>query len=335
MPGPPKLPLPVEPAPPVLIAQETTAHGAADLAESALWRYHLRYWHEHAAQDEVFVTASFNIAPPHETTTVADAAPPRIDDRLSAQLVYSDDSERIEALRLTREDGEPGSAGRWPYAEHLSSGGPIVALGNGTGDGTVRTYAFDPPMVSEGWSNTIGLTWDALDLAHSQNARASLCVVRNRGLVAEGATTDVVYRTATVDAPDVATPLNRWLQDVDISDLGDTVEAALEAAFCVLFGERRIGQQVTLGLYYGYQPFPQTGSDAAPMMTVPVAMVPHLPIAAETAAQIAATLAAWKEENQPVTMGGHWLFSLALFSQVDTRTPLALLELGSLVYRLR
>jgi hypothetical protein len=329
------LPLLVEPAPPTLGPQDATAQGAADLAETALWRYHLRYWHEHAAQDEVIVTVSFNIAPSDDEMNIPADDTPRVNCVLAAQLDYSDDGERIEALRLTRAHDEPGPAGRWPCADYRSSAGLIVDLGNGTGDGTVRTYAFDPPMLSEGWPG-IGLIWSDLDVTCAQNARASLAVVRNRGLGDHDAPADeVVYRTATVDALDVVTPFNHWPQDIDISGLGDSVEAALDATFTALFGDRRIGQRATLGLSYGYQLLPAADSDAGPMTYLPVALYPNQPITATTATQIASTLAAWKEANNPATTGSEWLFSLVLFSQVDTRAPRSLLELGRLVYRMR
>lgn len=325
-------PLLVEPAMPSLEAQDATAQGAADLAETACWRYHLRYWHEHAAQDEVIVTASFNIPPPSddETTTAPTDAPLHFDRVLVAQLVYSDDGGHVQALRLTREHGEDGTPANWPCTACGSSSGVLVDLGNGAGEGAVRTYAIDPPLMSEGW-HRIGLAWDNLDVTHTQNARASLAVVRNRGLGSD----DIVYRRSTVDARDVVTPFNCWPQEIDISDLGDTVDAALDAAFAALFGDRRIGQPVTLGLSYGYQLPPAADADTALTMYVPVGEYPNVRIAATTAAQIAAQLAAWRGAAQPPTTGGVWAFSLAQFSQVDTGTPQPLLDLARLLYRLR
>ncbi|WP_313913378.1 hypothetical protein [Tahibacter sp.] len=96
-------PLLWEPAPPGIETQGASAQGAANLAETALWRYHLCYWHEHRAQDEVIVTVSFNGDPLSDTTVAPDGAPPRIDYQLTVQLDFSDDGESIEALRLTRE----------------------------------------------------------------------------------------------------------------------------------------------------------------------------------------------------------------------------------------
>jgi len=401
------LPLRAYPAMPALAEQGAVAQGAADLAETALWRYHLRYSHEHAAQDDVIVTASFNIAPPMsdvlatgrtdiaaslarydhaagalwsklayyddplagDAATAANAAasfadlvdavatdwagywaplaqatskagdvidgvPARADYRFSAQLDYSSDGERIEALRLTRDQATPGPSGDWPNADYRSPAGLVVELGNGSGDAAVRTYVFDPPAPAAAWAS-IGLTWADLNVASVQNARASLAVVRNRDLNPDAATAeDFVYRSATVDAATIVTPLNSWPQGIDISSLGVTVEAAIDAAFTTLFGAQRIGQPVTMGLYYGYQLVPAATPDAALATYLPVGLYPNQAITATTATEIAAALDTWKRVNQPATTGGEWAFSLVLFSQVETRAQRPLLSLDRLVYRL-
>jgi hypothetical protein len=326
----------VEPAPPALVAQDASAQGAADIAETALWRYHLRYWHEHMAQDEVFVTVSLNLLPASDESVIAtDCAPPRADYRLSARLLYSDDGERIEALLLTRETDEPVSATSWPHADYQPSSGLSVELDNGAGDGLVRLYAFEPAVPSEG-ERVIGLTWGGLNVTAAQNACAALAVVRNRGLgTGDASEDDLVYRTATVYASSVVTPANRWPQDMDISHLGDTVDAALAALFAALFRDRQIGQRVMMELHYGYLLLPQAELDTAPRVYVPVGLYPSLSITLETAAQIAWTLSTWKDTHKPVATGGEWLFSLALLSQIDPHARQPLLNLARLVYRLR
>lgn len=328
-------PLLWEPAPPGIETQSASAQGAADLAETALWRYHLRYWHEHRAQDEVIVTASFNSVPPSDTAVAADGAPTSVDYRLTAQLDFSVDGESIEALRLTREPDEALPAGRWPRVDYRTSDGAINDLGNGVGEGGERTYAFDPPAPY--WpSQSIGLTWHGLDVAGLQNARASLVAVRNRGLRDQDPDVEtIVYRTANVQAPTVVMPHNRWPDDIDISALGDTAEAALDAAFTTLFGRHRIGQRLVMKLSYGYSLLPDTGSDAAPMVYLPVGLSTIRPITAQTSAQVAEVLTAWKAANDPPTVRGEWVISLAQFPQIDTAAAHPLLELDRLVYRLR
>jgi hypothetical protein len=326
-------PLLQEPAPPVIETQGASAQGAAVLAETSLWRYHLRYWHEHRAQDEVIVTASFNRVPTSDAAVSSDDAPGCIDCRLTARLDFSDDGESIEALRLTREPDEAMPAGRWPWADYRASDGAIVDLGNGAGEGEERTYAFDPPAPY--WSSqNIGLTWNGLDVAGLQNACASLVAVRNRGLGDQSPGVEtIVYRTANVQAPTVVMPRNHWPDDIDIGALGDTVDAALDAAFTTLFGKHRIGQRVAMKLSYCYSLLPDAGSDAEPMVCLPVALHTVQPITAQTSAQVAAELDAWKAATDPPATGSEWVISLAQFPQFDAAQPL--LELDRLVYRLR
>lgn len=325
-------PLLCEPAPPAIQTQGASAQGAGDLAETALWRYHLRYWHEHRAQDEVIVTASFNSVPPSEA---ADGAPTGIDYRLTVQLDFSEDGESIEALRLTREPDEALPAGRWPCVDYRASDGAIIDLGHGVGEGEERTYAFDPPA-PYGSSQSIGLTWSGLDVAGLQSACASLVAVRNRGLGEQNPGAEsIVYRTANVRAPTVVLPYNRWPDDIDIGALGDTVDVAIGTVFATLFGKHCIGQRVAIKLCYGYSLLPDTGSDTAPMVYLPVGLHTIQPITAQTSAQIAAMLTAWKAATDPPTTRCEWVISLAQFAQIDTATAQPLLELDRLVYRLR
>lgn len=305
--------------PPMLEGQTATAQGAADLAETALWRYRVRYLHDRTAYDEAIVVVSFNVAPPSDDTLAADL-PPRTDYRYGLQLVPGDDGENIEALRLTREQDAPGPGGRWPRADGRAPDGDIVDLGTGSGDGATRTYTFDPPLPVSYWAS-IGLAWDGLNVAGTQNARVSLASVRRTG--------DDVHRSPTVDAASPAAPLNRWTQRLDITDLGDTVTTALDAALTALFGDDRSDQHATLGVYYGYRLGP---ADDAPMASLPVGLYPNLTLAATTAAQIGSEIAAWKAAIDPPAAGGEWTFSLALHSRFDASAPL--LDLRSLVYRL-
>lgn len=325
-------PLPAKPAPPVVTEQSAFAQKVASLADTARWRYRLRYLHEHAAQDEVIVAVAFNLASMSDAT---DDAPPRIEYRVVARLEYSDDGECIASLRLTRVAEASGPAGNWPDVDWRSPSGEIVDLGNGTGEGAERTYGFDPPVPAGAWPD-IGLTWHGLDVAHAQNARASLAAVRNRELEpVAGGDEVVVYRTATIDAMTAVAPLNRWSQDIDIGDFGDTVHAALDAILSTLFGRRRVGQRIALELHYAYRLLPDAEPDASLMVMVPVGLSPQLTLDATTVAQIAATLAAWHDATSPPATGAEWVFSLVQFSQVDTREPAPLLDLRRLVYRLK
>lgn len=405
------LPLRSYPAMPTLDEQGAAAQPAdpLTLADTPLWRYTLRYSHEHAAQDEVIVTASFNIAPPAATfalatrpdvaaalarydhaaerlwqmlayyadpaggdaTTAGNAAqslstlidevaglwtrywqppaqaaqaqetaaagvPARLDYAFSARLDYGDEGRTIVALTLTAAQDQPGPIGAWPDAVYRSPAGVEIPLGNGSGTGRVRRYAFpaDQSVPTAAWAG-IALSWGSLNVARVQNARAALAVVRNRHLNAQADTAlDFVYRSATVDAPNVVTPLNTWAEPIDISALGGDVATALNAAFTTLFGGDRIGQPVTLGLFYGYELVSAATPADALVTYLPVGLYPNQPISATTAADVAAALQRWKDDNHPATTGGEWAFSLILFSQVDTRAQRSLLTLERLIYRL-
>ncbi|WP_313920695.1 hypothetical protein [Tahibacter sp.] len=227
--------------------------------------------------------------------------------------------------------------GRWPCVDYRQPDGANVDLGHGAGEGDERTYAFDPPA-PYGSSQRIGLTWDGLDVAGLQSARASLVAVRNRGCGDQDPDAgNIVYRTANVQAPTVVMPHNRWQHDIDISALGATVGAALDAAFTTVFGKHCIGQHMAMKVSYGYLLLPDAAPEpnAAPMAYLPVAVLTIQPITTETSAQIAAMLTAWKAATDPPTTRGEWIISLAQFPQIDTAMAQPLLELDRLIYRLR
>jgi hypothetical protein len=321
-------PLPVEPATPYIESQTATAQGSADLAELAQWRYRLDYRHEHRAQDVVVVAVAFN-APPDAESVAAAAAPACTDYRYRARLIFSDDGERIEALELTSEQPEPGPGGRWPQAHCRTYADADIALGNGEGEGDRRRYAFDPPQADEGWPR-IGLSWSGLVLAGIQNAQPSLAAVRN-GHLDEPVADDQIFRTPTATAAAVS-PRIRWSQDVTIDALGDHVDTALDALFACWFGERRNGQCVSLQMSFGFRA--GTGdADLLPMTYVPVGLLSIHPLGRETAQHVAEALASWKEMNAPLARDAEWLFSLTLFSQLDTRVPQPLLDVSRILRR--
>lgn len=335
MPTRPIPPLPVEPMPPYLATQEAAAEDGDDLAAATRWRYRLRYGHTHAPQDEVVIGASFNVLPWTSAMAVADdAAPARTDVRLCARLDYSDDGERLVALRLVCESDEPGPDGEWPEADIEAWSSGTIALGTGKDDGIGRRYPIEPPLDAGGMP-TIGLTWHGLRVADRQNARAALTAIRNRGLAGDDPGSDVVvWRTATVEATTAAVPLIQRPQTIDISALGDSVEAALAAMFVTLFGERCLGQNVQISVAYRYSLAPLDG-DSGPTASLPVLLLARQPLGETTLAELTAALAQWQQAQAPPTTQAAWVFSLAQFSQLDTQAMAPLLELHELVCRLR
>lgn len=329
MPTPPLAPLHAEPAPPVLESQSALAQGADGLAELAQWRYVLRYRAEHAAQDEVIVTVSFNTPSPGDAT--AADAPPRADRRYRLQLDYGEAPDTVQAVRLTREFDAAGTAGDWPDLEYRPASGDAIALGTGEGDAATRRYPIDPPQPSP-YGAGIGLSWNRLGTAEVQNARASLAVVRN-GNLGQQFLDEPIRRTATVDAPQVVAPSNRWTQDVAIDTFGGNLEHTLAAVFRQAFGPFFCGLRVRVGLDYGFR---VDGADApTPLISyVPVVLAPVDAITAATAGDIAAAAARWQDATAPSTRDARWRIALAQFSQIDPRLPQPLVLIESLIGRL-
>jgi hypothetical protein len=330
VPTPSVLPLYAEPPPPVLMQQSAMAQDGDGLDAVAGWRYRLNYWHPHLAQDEVIVTASFNTAMPDDLADSAETEPPQYSTSFTAQLLYDEDGEWIRALRLTCEAEEQTEDLHWPQAEYQASGGEVISLGRGAGEGAMRTYAFEADVPYEG-APIIGLCWDALRLNVARDGRAALTAVRNRGLVPSSPSAAVrVYRTATVLADVPVVPLIRRTQEIDISPFGGTVGAALEAAFALWLSGGPDTQRVTVNAQYGAH----VDGAAGPTVYWPVGVYENLCLEATTGARIAASLEEWKTSTASMTTGGHWLFSLQLFAKRNEGRDVPLLNLERLVYPL-
>lgn len=326
MPTPALVPLPVEPAPPFIETQAATSVGSGDLDAPVRWRYRLDYRHEHVAQDEVAVTIAFNV-PPDADAVAADTAPPRVDYRYRARLIFDIGGEFIEALELTSEQPESGPGGRWPQAHYRDAAGADIALGDAAGEGDRRRYAFDPPQCYEGWPR-IGLSWSELVLSDLQNAQASLAAVRNAYLD-EPVADDAIFRTPTVTAASVSPDL-RWSDDVPIDALGEGVDTALDALFARWFGARRDDQRISLQMAFEFH-VGTADTALSPKTSIPVGLVADQRFGRETASAVAEALAAWLSTQPPFARGAQWRFGLTVYSQLDTRVPRPLLDVPGIV----
>jgi hypothetical protein len=411
------IPLRSYPALPTLLGQTARASFAdsphVTLAEAVQWTYGLSYAHEHAEQDEVFVTAAFNLPPfqrragdpqsvasalaryvaiaddlwgllagyalpgQADPTTLANAARTFADlasevatawDQRWPAFGAADDPGRDEApaggsggptmqsfsfraritnrtdagvdyldtLSLIAEQDSPSPGGTWPNAFCRAPDGQQVALVAGRPDGRHLVYQFpaDTPIPAVEWPR-ITLEWPGLDVAAQQNARASLSVQRNQGLLGNGpdTTAGFIYQTPSIDAPDVVTPLNAWPDPIDITAGGATVQVALASAFQVLFGTA-MGLPLTLGASYGFEVV--AGANGTPGLTtyLPVSLYPNQQLGTGTVAAMASALAAWQTANEPATLGGEWVLSLTLFSQIEPGARRPLLAIDRLVYHL-
>ncbi|WP_405527290.1 hypothetical protein OG592_06250 [Streptomyces avidinii] len=128
------VPLRAYPASPVLLGQTAGATFGQEpptLAGAPLWTYAVSYAHEHAAQDEVRVTAAFNV------TVGAGPADADADDVVSALARYVSVADGLWSL-LAGYVSEPGS-------------------GSGSGDGAARANA------AKTFADLVGLVADAWD----------------------------------------------------------------------------------------------------------------------------------------------------------------------------
>jgi hypothetical protein len=159
------VPLSAYPAPPSLIGQSarpTAAGPRPSVADTRLWTYSLTYSHEHAEQDEVLVTARFNVPPersaasaPPDDVAVALMRYNTVADGLWELLAYYAGSAGVPAETAARAAGSfanlvSGVAEQWtrhwPAAADLeqqqTDSEPVVGAGAGadtrtdTGSGT-------------------------------------------------------------------------------------------------------------------------------------------------------------------------------------------------------
>jgi hypothetical protein len=221
---------------------------------------------------------------------------------------------QLLAYALTRAEGAIG----WPDIACQAADGSWVALVPGAVEDDTCTYT--PPEGTEllltSWPH-FALSWPGLNVSSTQNARIAIEVVRNTDLLgATGpATADAfVYRTATVTAPEIATPAITRTDPLEMT--GTTIEAALQAAFDALFppSTRRDDLKLTLGLYYGYELTP--GIDGL-VSELAVGLVPDQTLTEDTAAMVAAALDAWQAAVKPNANGGLWIVALMLYSSLD------------------
>ncbi|MGJ4953559.1 hypothetical protein [Bradyrhizobium sp. HKCCYLS20291] len=247
-----------------------------------------------------------------------------------------DGSYYLDDLILVSEQSKPGPSGDWPDAYCRAADGSRIQLGQGKADGQVQTYHF-PSLspIPAAILPQITLEWSGLDLCTFQNARASTSVRRNPKLLGDdGPETNegFVYRTPTIEAAEIITPLNTWPERIDITRLGTSVELALATAFKALFGAAT-NEIVTIGVSYGYEIVPQTDQSEGLVSYLPVGLFSSQTVSSGTSATIANMLAEWARAKKPATRGGEWIFSLTVYSQIEKSCRRPLLSIDRLVYR--
>lgn len=253
-----------------------------------------------------------------------------------ARLSYRTGTDHVvyfDTLSLTSEQATPGPTSQWPNVFYHRPDGSQVPLIPGQAQQRTLIYQFpqESPIVAEDWPR-ITIEWFGLSVVAYQNARASLAVRRNQKLLGPtqpDTAPDFLYQTPTIEAADMIVPLNIWSHSVDITAMGADVGAALQAAFQTLFGATP-GLIITLGLFFGYKLVPSTSGDQAGLTTyLPISLYPHQVLSSQTANSVANALAAWSEVHS-----GEWVFSLTLYSQINSGAPRPLLVLERLSYQI-
>ncbi|HLG54021.1 MAG TPA: LysM domain-containing protein [Vicinamibacterales bacterium] len=405
------VPLRNYPALPVILAQQARASwtGAGDppLGQVAFWTYGITYTHQHAGQDQVQLSVTFNVRPSSPIGTddqspdvasalakyiaVADplwallsdivdpaaSTPPATlanaavtfssfvadiagawNGRWPAEspaptnwqpaavaigpptqtydfAVHLTGATEYSTLELTRLQAQPGPTNQWPDVYFVAENGTRIPLTVGTATGETMTYSFPstPPIHVVEWPR-VAVEWPGLAIATVQNARASMSVRRNEHLLGPdmpNTTSDFVYQTGTVEAPDIATPLLTWPRRFILG--GTTVTEALQAALTALFGTAT-GLPLTVSFFYGYELVPAQGSDDGITVHLPASLYPNQQLGTGTAAAIGGAVSAWDSKYQPTHVGGEWLFTLTVYSQLDAVATRPLLTVERLVYRI-
>jgi hypothetical protein len=241
-------------------------------------------------------------------------------------------SGHLDHVTLTL-DGQdsPGPTGAWPELWWRLSDGSFVALvpnPNGPSGGAL-TYSPSEPIEPAGWP-ALRAAWPGLNVARTQNGRASVAVRRNEHLLgATGVQTNpaFVLSTAPVTAPDLAVPLLEWNLDLEL-DSGD-LKTRLVAAFGELFADAQ-SAPVTLALGYAFPLVPpQDGVPGSGIISeMPVALLPNVLLSDDPAGQLAAIAAAWQH---PTAADAFWSVSISLASSLSGAQPRPLLTLARLL----
>jgi len=402
------IPLRVFPSLPVVKGQSAIASDpeGKELGKLSLWNYELTYTAEHAAQDQVFITAEFNLRqtesplsvlaakdlfpPLAQYVTVADKlwtllnglvdpaskttsiqienavttfrdlagniaanwsyssgqqAHARNGDNLKADITcicesrvnYDSRGEFIESFTLVCAD-QPGPDGTWP---DVSCSGFELVPSPVPGDPKTMNY-----VPKEGvripalaWP-TFTLRWKELNVSSVQNGRAKMWVERNQNLMGGlniPTAGEFLFKTDEVTAPGVVTPLLVFSNRVEIVPPpgASGLEAALRNALDLLFPEagRIAGQMATFGVFFGYELKANPQEPALNLTSiVPIALYPDQPLNDDLATQLAQAVEKWKGRIKPGSEGVGWVFSLILYSAMETaKRPL--LSIDQLYYR--
>ncbi|MEZ0109717.1 hypothetical protein ABH920_003731 [Catenulispora sp. EB89] len=271
----------------------------------------------------------------------APGAPALIEHDFMVRAEYAagpDEQAYLSTLTMTwLGDGVPHPA-TWPAIVCRLADGTEVPLDARTPDGTQAVYEVpEGARVPATPAPELTLSWGALPSQLYQNATVQLSVRRNQRLLGpDGPPTRApfVFRTAPTEAPAPVAPLLEWPHPIDITNLGPTLGAAVEAALR-LIAFPVIVLQGAIVLSYGTPVVPDADPIRDLSWRVPVALLPGTALST-VAADVTGAAAAWFAGNPglPVLTGRSWAVGLSVPSRIDSGSPQPLLVYGALVYRI-
>jgi hypothetical protein len=238
-------------------------------------------------------------------------------------------------LTLKRIEGD-GRA-EWPEIAAILEDGTELPLAPDAPESDTRAYRFpvggDARRVPATSVPGFRYRFANLPVPACENAHAAASVVRNARLLgAEGPETcpAFVYRTPQVGFADPVAPSISVDTRLDIGTWTSAVETnPLTALFGKLFGDDTAGRDMAMEVRYAY---PLADSPTPMEVAVPVALQPRSAYPpSSTVRSLIDALERWMRREQPATAGGVWIFSLTLYSGIDTSRELPLLELRRLV----
>ncbi|MGZ8220287.1 MAG: hypothetical protein ACXWT0_01430 [Methylobacter sp.] len=230
-----------------------------------------------------------------------------------------------------------GPAGHWPSVTYIAQDGSQVLLNypDHEIDGRlIYTVPAGSSIETASWP-IFTLSWEALNVSATQNARARLSVERNQNLI-DGVPTNplFLFKTSEVMTSGLATPLLISAERLEIT--GDNPGAALDGALAALFPaqDRLANLALTYGLFYAYELISDPADPSKSLTSrIPVALYPDQILTSSTGTDINNALSSWQSQYKPSTEKGEWIFSIILYSAMDSvKRPL--LSLDQVFYRI-
>lgn len=258
-----------------------------------------------------------------------------------ARVSYRNDqhnNSEIASYALTRLDATPGPNNTWPDVTTELPDGSTIQFTPGSEENGKMIYTVDAEkhIPANSWPVFI-LSWDSLNVAAFQNARAKVHVERNQNLLKNKdipTNKKFLFKSAEVMSNGLVTPLLNSSERYQISgtDPGKALNSALDALFPT--AQRLPDLQLNFGLGYSYELVPNpTEPDKGLTSLLPVALYPSQTLSSSIGEHIQTALTNWQNSNHPNTTGGEWAFSLMLYSAME-ESPRPLLILDKLFYKI-